>query len=428
LTDFEGAEQEAAISRDGKLVAFLSDRDGPFDVWFSEIDSGQFRNLTGGQVSDIRNSAVRTLAFTPNGADVILWKRVADSAAIPARIDLLAAPTAGGPLRPYMDGAAEIAWSPDGTRMIYRTPDSGDPMFVTEPSQTVGRRIFVAPLGLHCHFPLWSPDGAYIYYAYGLAPDDMDIWRIAPTGGEPERITFHNSRVAYPVFIDERALLYLATEEDGSGPWLYGINVDRRVAHRIGLGLEPYTSLAATHDGSRLVATVTTERTSLWRVPISDRVAEQSAASRVELPALGGRSPRFGMDYLLYLSPTGGLWKLAAGVPQELWNGRQGRVVAGATVEPQGNRIAFAVSVGKTPDCSWRTRTARAFASWRRTRCAVRRLVTGRRIDRDCGRPRQRSAAVQDPAGRRTGGPHNRRVLDRPGLVARWSFPRLSRR
>ena len=32
LTDFEGTEHAAAISRDGGFVAFLSDRDGPTDV------------------------------------------------------------------------------------------------------------------------------------------------------------------------------------------------------------------------------------------------------------------------------------------------------------------------------------------------------------------------------------------------------------
>src|SRR5688572_17449757 len=33
LTDFEGSEHAAAISDDGRFVAFLSDRDGPMDVW-----------------------------------------------------------------------------------------------------------------------------------------------------------------------------------------------------------------------------------------------------------------------------------------------------------------------------------------------------------------------------------------------------------
>jgi hypothetical protein len=33
VTDFDGTEQEAAVSRDGKFVAFLSGRDGHTDVW-----------------------------------------------------------------------------------------------------------------------------------------------------------------------------------------------------------------------------------------------------------------------------------------------------------------------------------------------------------------------------------------------------------
>ena len=36
LTDFEGTEEAAAISRDGKFVAFLADRDGPLDVWATQ--------------------------------------------------------------------------------------------------------------------------------------------------------------------------------------------------------------------------------------------------------------------------------------------------------------------------------------------------------------------------------------------------------
>ena len=50
LTDFEGIEQAAAISRDGRFVAFLSDRDGPMDVWLTQVGTGQFYNLTRGAI------------------------------------------------------------------------------------------------------------------------------------------------------------------------------------------------------------------------------------------------------------------------------------------------------------------------------------------------------------------------------------------
>src|ERR1700677_667695 len=52
VSDFDGVEQGAAISRDGHLVAFLSDRDGQMDVWLTQAGSGVFHNLTHGSVSD----------------------------------------------------------------------------------------------------------------------------------------------------------------------------------------------------------------------------------------------------------------------------------------------------------------------------------------------------------------------------------------
>ncbi|HKT80954.1 MAG TPA: hypothetical protein VJP86_12090, partial [Vicinamibacterales bacterium] len=55
LTDFEGAEHSAAISRDGKFVAFLSDRDGRMDAWVTQVGTGQFYNLTHGSLPELVN-------------------------------------------------------------------------------------------------------------------------------------------------------------------------------------------------------------------------------------------------------------------------------------------------------------------------------------------------------------------------------------
>jgi Tol biopolymer transport system component len=194
------------------------------------------------------------------------------------------------------------------------------------------------------HFPLWSADGAFIYFVKGFPPDEMDIWRIRSTGGSPERITFHNSRVAHLTFLDKRTLLYTSRDADGSGPWLYGIDVDRRVPHRISFGVERYTSIAATSDGRRLVASVANPDANIWRVPISEGIVEESGTSRIFLPAVRGLSPRIGPNYILYLSSKGGddgIWKLANGTAVELWSGSLGRVLAGPAIAPDGRRIAF---------------------------------------------------------------------------------------
>ena len=46
LTDFPGAERDADISPDGKFVAFVSDRDGRFDIYIGQIGVGKFKNLS----------------------------------------------------------------------------------------------------------------------------------------------------------------------------------------------------------------------------------------------------------------------------------------------------------------------------------------------------------------------------------------------
>ena len=165
-------------------------------------------------------------------------------------------PVLGGEPRPYLEGAAEFDWSPDSSRLAYHTPGPGDPLFVSDGGvRPEGQPILTAPAGLHSHFPLWAPDTAFIYFVQGSLPDKLDIWRIRPAGGTPERITSHNGHVSHPVLLDRHTLMYLASDSDGSGPWLYSMDVERRIPHRLTSGVDRYTSLAASADGRRLVAT-----------------------------------------------------------------------------------------------------------------------------------------------------------------------------
>jgi Tol biopolymer transport system component len=349
LTDFEGAEHHAAISRDGKFVAFLSDRTGTWDVWLSQVGTGESHNLTQGSVLELRNPSTRTVAFTPDGSLVWLWSRVSDSAKGGVVNAGWAVPAMGGPRRPYMPGVSELDWSPDGRRIVYHPPTEGDPMFVTELDEKVAkvaRPIYVARPGIHCHFPVWSHDGAFIYFVQGLPSEQADVWRIRPTGGEPERLTFHDSRVTFPTLLDDRTLLYLATDDDGSGPWIFAMDIERRVPHRISTGIEEYTSLAASADGRRLVATLSRSTAGLWRVPIGDRVIAGSGAIPISLPTGRGFSPRMGPGYIIYRAPkagTDGLWKIAGGTKVELWSGLDGRVLGGPAIAPDGRRLAFLV-------------------------------------------------------------------------------------
>src|SRR5262249_61352924 len=121
----------------------------------------------------------------------------------------------------------------------------------------------------------------------GFPPNEMDVWRIRPDGSEPERMTRHNSKVGYPALIDNRTLIYSATAEDGSGFWLYAMDVERKVPHRVTFGVDQYVSVSAAigPDGraTRLVATVPNAIGGLWTSPITSPVVREPAPQRFRL-------------------------------------------------------------------------------------------------------------------------------------------------
>jgi len=346
VTDFPGAEVDAAISNDGRLVAFLADRDSVFDAFVTQVGSGTFANLTGSRFPQLYNEDVRNVGFSHDAAQT--WIRVADIAA-PASVSI--APTAGGPFRRFLETAVMVAWSPDGSKLAYHETTPGDPIFVADRNGQNPRRVFVAEAGLHSHHLTWSTDGAFLYFAHGLPPNEMDIWRVPSAGGSAERVTEHDSRVAYPVLLDERTLLYTATADDGTGPWLYSMDLERRISDRVSATVEHYVSVAASAEvrgqPRRLVATVSNPVVDLWAVPITDSVATEQTASRLQLPTARSAAPRFGPDgSVLYLASRGGaddVWRLSNGQAAVIWKTPERAAVGSVAVSPNGADVCFTV-------------------------------------------------------------------------------------
>jgi Tol biopolymer transport system component len=327
-------------------VAFLADRDSVFDAFVGRVGSGEWTNLTRGSLPQLFNEDVRNIGFADDSDDV--WIRVADILS-PATVRI--APRTGGPTRLFLPTAVMAAWSPDGSRLAYHETTPGDPIYVAERDGARPRRLFIGEAGTHAHHLSWSADGRFLYFTRGVPPDQMDVWRLPVTGGAPERITRHDSRVAHPVAIDDRSLLYTATADDGSGPWLYAMDLPTRVAVRLSTGVEHYLSIAASAAAPgasrRLVATVSNPNVALWTVPIGSEVAEESASRPMALPTARSAAPRFGGDgSLLYLASLGGgdgVWQSNGRQAREIWRARDGAVVGGVAVSPDGGRMCFPV-------------------------------------------------------------------------------------
>src|ERR1700722_11410698 len=345
LTDFEGVERDAAISPDGRFVAFLSNRSGPLDIWISQVGTGSAVNLTQGKTGNL-DALVRAVGFSGDGSQI--WFHEADVTA-PLRI----VPLMGGAPRVFLASSPvktppwNVAWSPDGNRLVYHTADGGDPMFVTDRTGASPHQILIDNPGFHNHYPVWSRDGQWIYFVRGfVTTSHMDLWRISPKGGEPERLTQHNSEVSSPAPLDLRTIVYVARDRDGSGPWLWALDMNRKTTHRISFGLEKYNSVSASADGHRLVATEASPIPSLWSVPILNRVAEERDAKPYPVGTVRALGPRFGGTSLFYLSSRGtgdGLWRFQDGQTTEIWKGSDGALLDPPAVSADRRRVAIAL-------------------------------------------------------------------------------------
>ncbi len=351
VTDFEGAEFDAAISPDGRVVAFVSDRYGPFEIFVGQIGGGEFRSVTeGGEefaLEDAR-APVNSVGFNGDGTEIWLgggpWQRVRSM------------PLMGGPLRNFLgEHVVSVAWSPDGEQVAYHERLEGDPMYVADRNGANSRLVLSSPEGNHQHFPIWSVDGQWIYLVRGRPTTlEMGLWRVRPDGSDLERLTERKLDVKYPTPLDENTVLYSARDADGAGPWLWAVDVDTKVSRLASVGLEQYASVAASADRSRLVATVQNPQAELLSVPILDRLATESDVEPLAgLPAGRALAPRFGGSSLFYLSSRGsgdGLWRLRDGQVAEIWRGSETALLEPAAVSPDGESVVLLLRL----DDGWR--------------------------------------------------------------------------
>jgi len=321
FTEWEGSEALAEISPDGRFVAFSADKDGEFDLHVSQIGTGEFTNLTTNLPGMNPPGAIlRSFGFSGDGSD--LWYSQTGQPGDRKQLLRLLSRTT----RPFLGpGDAAPAWSPDGTRVVYlnNKERGGDPLFVADAGGGEARKIYVGPPGDHNHNPAWSTDGEWIYFVRGTEPTaQMDVWRVRSKGGEPEQLTRQSSAINFLTPIDTRTVLYIGRAEDQSGPWLWSLDVPTKTVRRVGLGVNPYTSVSASRDGRRVVATVADPTVRLWTVPILDRLAEDRDVTRAPVTAERALAPRVAGDSTYYLSSRGtgdGLYRFLGRDVSQIW-------------------------------------------------------------------------------------------------------------
>jgi WD40 repeat protein len=151
-------------SRDGKRLAFHSNRGGSVQVWTSDADGEHPAQLT------------------------------------------------------HMDQFATTAsprWSPDGQTIVFDSNVSGS-YHIYQISADGGRPTALTSGTSSNFIGTYSPDGAWVYFTSDRG-GQANIWRVRPAGGEPEQVTRGEGQA--PMISADSAWLFFTKRDGAGGVW-----------------------------------------------------------------------------------------------------------------------------------------------------------------------------------------------------------------
>jgi serine/threonine protein kinase/Tol biopolymer transport system component len=309
LTTHGRVVSSAAISPDGRHVAYVMKEDGQESLWVKQVDGPG-----GGQiVPPSANVGFRGLTFSPEG-DYIYYARGASDA-----FDVYHAPIVGGAERkviPNVGGEGAIApftFSPDGGRIaflrVYLSQEE-QALMVVNRDGTGERKLAARKIPNFFDAIAWSPEGEVI----ACAAENLDAGNRYSTvvevrvqdGAEKPLVSQRWDYIGQVVWLRDGKGLVVAVREKPQGQQqLWYISYPDGELRRITNDLDSYLSVSLTADSKTLIAVQNELDLNVW-------VAPEGVASRAKRITSGRADGRHRLSWtpdgkLVYASPIMGV-------------------------------------------------------------------------------------------------------------------------
>jgi eukaryotic-like serine/threonine-protein kinase len=348
-----------ALTPDGKLLAYASDRggEGNLDIWVQQIGSGAPIQLTRHPADD------RAPAFSPDGTK-IAFRSERDGGGI------YVIPALGGEERMIVERGHDPQFSPDGSWIAYWT---GDPSVYSRCKSYVIPVSGGQPRQVQAEFysvrqPLWSPDSKHLLFwgaprAEGQTQPNWDDWWVTPLeGGAAVRTqagdVFGRERIP-PLFREPgswvgNTIIFAAGTGDNSSLWRahlspsnWRFSPPERLTSSTALHYQP--AAVADKRGQPVIAfTSSGGNPGIWSLPIDGRQGRATdEPRRLTASTAADMNPALAQDgrKIVFTSNRSGnqdIWirDLITGKEQALTATPQQEGFA--YISPDGARVAYA--------------------------------------------------------------------------------------
>jgi Tol biopolymer transport system component len=233
LTDFAGVEHAPSLSPDGKTVVYVSKEGDDQDIFSLRVGGLNPINLT----KDCTKHDFQP-AFSPDGTRIV-FRSDRDGGGL-----FLMGATGESPRR-LTDFGFDGKWSPDGQHVVFATEGIIDPLSRSTTSSLWTIRLSTGEkkkiLEGDAVQPSWSPHGHRIaYWSVWQKGGQRDLYTVPADGGEPVAVTNDQPTDWFPVWSPDGDYIYFSSDRGGSMN-LWRIAVDEQTGRSVGK-CEPVTS------------------------------------------------------------------------------------------------------------------------------------------------------------------------------------------
>jgi Tol biopolymer transport system component len=338
LTRDSGLTYQPAISPDGTLLAYASDRagEGNLDIWVQQVAGGQAIRLTRNPSDDEDPS------FSPDGS-LVVFTSARDHGGI------YVVPALGGDERLLVRTGRLPRFSPDGKSVVYSRSQGIQSAEIYIVPASGGEPVKLDTGFQWSNFPVWTADGKSVLFQGNHEPE-ADWWVVPVGGGTAVQTGIKRAFVdrgltlgAFTLKVAPRwagdDLLFGLKRGESGRLFRIGVSPD---SHRISGAMSAAILLPGTElqpaglIGGRLIFAGVNQRTALWSLPLQANQGRVTGdPERLTDDGADYAHPSLSVDgkKMVYPSTRSGKW--------ELWlRDLESRVDKQLTVTPAEERTA----------------------------------------------------------------------------------------
>ena len=268
VTDGSGSHTSPTLSPDGRMMAYVSDRDGTPQIWIQNLERGEPLRITDGPY------AARSPSWSPDDEQIVFTRSGPEGAGI-FSVGTLGKP---GP-RQIIDFGAETSFSAAADAFVYTR---GSTIWLAENDGRDRRQILGLPKsqGFAKRQPALSPDGRTIAFVHSEEGPHGNLWLVPTDGGDARQLTTPETGGGHanaPAWSHDGRYIVYSVNAGTADEHLWRIDVGSGEAAALTAGPGGASNPTLSSDGRRLAYTATR---SIWKL------------TRID-PESGDRAPIF---------------------------------------------------------------------------------------------------------------------------------------